>query len=128
MPERSSFDYAVLRIVPRVERAEFVNAGLILFCLTRHFLEARVHFDGPLLASICPALELEETLRHLETFPRICAGDAAAGPIARLTPRQRFHWLVSPRSTIIQVSPVHCGLCESPVDVFEELYRSLVLR
>ncbi len=128
MPERSSFDYAVLRIVPRVERAEFVNAGLIMLCLTRNFLEARVHFDEVLVRALCPELDVEETRRHLESLPRIAAGESDAGPIALLPKRQRFHWLVSPRSTIIQVSPVHCGLCESPADSFEELYKKLVLR
>jgi len=126
--ERSSFDYAILRIVPRVERAEFINAGLILHCLTLNFLEARVHCDERLWRDLCPGLDVEETCRHLSTFPKICAGDADAGPIAQLSRRQRFHWLVSPRSTIVQVSPVHCGLCESPEAVFEDLFTKLVLR
>ncbi|MBC7924955.1 MAG: DUF3037 domain-containing protein [Bryobacteraceae bacterium] len=128
MHERSSFDYAVLRVVPRVERGEFLNAGLIMLCLTRNFLSARVHFEEPLLLSICPDLDTDTVKRHLEAFPRICSGEPDAGPIALLPNRQKFHWLVAPRSTIVQVSPVHCGLCESPAEMFESLFARLVTR
>ncbi len=114
MPEQSSFDYAVLRVVPRVEREEFVNAGVIVFCPERQFLEARIHVDESRLKALWPEIDIPLVREHLEAFPKICAGEAAAGPIARLTQRERFHWLVAPRSTIIQVSPVHTGLCESP--------------
>ena len=128
VPERSSFDYAVLRIVPRVDREEFINAGLILHCLTRNYLQTRVHLDEQLVLALRPDFDLEETARHLDALVKISAGEADSGPIAALPKRQRFHWLVSPRSTIIQVSPVHCGLCESPSEAFEELYARLVLR
>lgn len=128
MPERSAFDYAVLRIVPNVERGEFLNVGLILHCPEKAFLRAQVHVDEALVRALCPTLDCEQAVRHLETFPKICAGDADAGPISQLPKRQRFHWLVSPRSTIVQISPVHCGICESPEPVFEELFRRLVLR
>jgi len=108
----SSFDYAVVRVVPRVERGEFINAGVILFCLEHRFLEARVQVDEARLRALWPEVDIELVRKHLEAIPKTCAGDASAGPIARLSQRERFHWLVSPRSTIIQVSPVHSGLCE----------------
>jgi hypothetical protein len=113
VPVPSSFDYAVVRVVPRVERGEFINAGVILFCLEHRFLEARVQVDEARLKALWPELDIELVRKHLEAIPKICAGDASAGPIARLSQRERFHWLVSPRSTIIQVSPVHSGLCEA---------------
>ncbi len=127
MPEQSSFDYAVLRVVPRVEREEFVNAGVIVFCPERQFLEARIHVDESRLKAVWPEIDIPLVREHLEAFPKICAGEAAAGPIARLTQRERFHWLVAPRSTIIQVSPVHTGLCESPEQVLENVFRRLLL-
>ena len=126
MPAPSSFEYAVLRVVPRVEREEFVNAGVIVFCLERQFLEARVHVDEARLKALWPQLDIEEVRQHLEAFPKVCSGDPSAGPMARLTRRERFHWLVSPRSTLIQVSPVHSGLCESPGQTVEHLFRQAV--
>ncbi len=126
MPVPSSFDYAVVRVVPRVERGEFINAGVIVFCLEHRFLEARVQVDEARLKALWPAVDLELVRKHLEVIPRICAGDATAGPIARLSQRERFHWLVSPRSTIIQVSPVHSGLCEEPGQTVEQLSRRLL--
>lgn len=126
MPEPSSFDYAVLRVVPRVEREEFVNAGVIVFCLDQDFLGARVHVDESRLKALWPELDIDLVRQHLEAFPKVCAGDPAAGPIARLTRRERFHWLVSPRSTIIQVSPVHSGLCETAEESLEQLFRRLL--
>ncbi len=126
MPVPSSFDYAVVRVVPRVERGEFINAGVIVFCLEHRFLEARVRVDEARLKALWPDVDLELVRKHLEAIPRICAGDATAGPIARLSQRERFHWLVSPRSTIIQVSPVHSGLCEEPGQTVEQLSRRLL--
>ena len=126
MPEPSSFDYAVVRVVPRVEREEFVNAGVIVFCLDQDFLGARVHVDEPRLKALWPDVDIDLVRQHLEAFPKVCAGDPAAGPIARLTRRERFHWLVAPRSTIIQVSPVHSGLCETAEQSLEQLFRRLL--
>ena len=127
MPVPSSFDYAVVRVVPRVERGEFINAGVIVFCLERRFLAARVAVDEARLKALWPEIDLELVRRHLEAIPKIAAGDPAAGPIARLPQRERFHWLVSPRSTIIQVSEVHTGLCEEePEGMVEELAKRLV--
>jgi hypothetical protein len=127
VPEQSSFDYAVLRVVPRVEREEFVNAGVIVFCPERQFLEARIHVDESRLKALWPEIDIPLVREHLEAFPKICAGDPNAGPIARLNQRERFHWLVAPRSTIIQVSPVHTGLCESPEQALENVFRRLLL-
>ena len=127
MPARSSFDYAIVRVVPRVEREELVNAGVILFCLERDFLAARVEVNEPRLRALWPEIDVELVRQHLEAIPRICAGGPDAGPIGRLSLRERFHWLVAPRSTIIQVSPVHAGLCESPERALDELFRQMVL-
>jgi hypothetical protein len=126
MPARSSFDYAVIRVVPRVEREEFVNAGVILFCLEKDFLEARVEIDEPRLRALWPAIEIELVRQHLEAIPRICAGAPDAGPIGRLSLRERFHWLVAPRSTIIQISPVHTGLCDRPDRALDDLFQKAV--
>lgn len=127
MPVPSSFDYAVVRVVPRVERGEFINAGVIVFCLERKFLEARVLVDEARLKALWPEVDVELVRRHLEAIPKIAAGDMAAGPIARLSLRERFHWLVSPRSTIIQVSEVHTGLCEEePMEMVDGLVQRLL--
>ncbi|MEG9438655.1 DUF3037 domain-containing protein [Edaphobacter sp. HDX4] len=127
MPVPSSFDYAIVRVVPRVERGEFINAGVIVFCLEHKFLGARVKIDEVRLKALWPQIQLDLVRRHLEAIPRVAAGDIAAGPIARLSLRERFHWLVSPRSTIIQVSPVHTGLCEErPEGVLDELSKRML--
>jgi hypothetical protein len=125
VPALSSFDYAVLRIVPRVDREEFINAGVVLFCLDHRFLGARVHVDEKRLSALWPDVDLDVVRRHLEAFPAVCQGVANAGPIAQLSQRERFHWLVAPRSTIIQVSPVHSGLCEAPELALDQLFHQL---
>jgi hypothetical protein len=124
---RSSFDYAVIRVVPRVEREEFVNAGVIVFSLEHKFLEARIHLDEARLKALWPEIDIALVRQHLDAFPRICSGDPSGGPIARLSLRERFHWLVAPRSTMIQVSPVHTGLCDSPARLMEDLYGRLLV-
>jgi Protein of unknown function (DUF3037) len=125
--ELSSFDYAVLRVTPRVDREEFINAGVILFCLQRKYLAARVHLDESRLRALWPGVDIDLIRRHLEAFPKISAGTDDSGPIGKLPQRQRFHWLVAPRSTIIQVSPVHTGLCDDPDRVLAGLFERLVL-
>ena len=106
MPEATStYDYAVIRVVPRVDREEFVNAGVILFCLMRGFLSARVQVSDDRLRALAPHIDTALVRRHLEAIPRICAGEPGAGPVAQLSLRERFHWLVAPRSTIIHVRP-----------------------
>jgi hypothetical protein len=126
VPAPTSFDYAVLRVVPRVEREEFINAGVVLFCLQRDFLHARVGLDERRLLALWPEADAELIRQHLEVIPKICAGSRDGGPIARLSIRERFHWLVAPRSTMIQVSPVHSGICEAPEKALEELFRRMV--
>jgi hypothetical protein len=126
VPRLSSFDYAIVRVVPRVEREEFVNAGVILFCLERDFLAAKVEVNAPRLTALWPGIDLDLIGEHLAAIPRICAGSPEAGPIARLTLRERFHWLVAPRSTMLQVSPVHAGLAEEPVRALSELFDQTV--
>lgn len=123
-----SFDYAVLRVVPRVERAEFINAGVIVYCRALDYLAARIELDRARLAALfAPAVEDADTIeRALALIPRICAGDPTAGPIAALPPAERFHWLVSPRSTITQTSPVHSGLCDDPAKTLDHLIDAMV--
>jgi hypothetical protein len=127
VPALHPYDYAVLRIVPCLEREEFVNAGVVLHCPECGFLGARVHMDDQRLSALWPGLDLELIRRHLDAFPKICTGDATAGPIARLSRRERFHWLVAPRSTSIQVSPVHTGMCEVPQTTLDDLFQRLVV-
>jgi len=122
----TSFDYAAIRVVPRVERQEFINAGVVVFCLEKRYLAARTHLDEKRLKALWPEIDVELVREHLEAIPRICAGDPEAGPIARLSHRERFHWLTSPRSTIIQPSPVHNGLCENTGDLLERLASQLL--
>ena len=123
----NSFDYAVIRVVPRVDREEFLNTGVVLFCLEKRFLDARVDVREERLRALYPKLDLEMVQRHLEAFVKICRGDIEGGPIARLSQRERFQWLVAPRSTIIQVSSVHSGLCNDPELTIEKLFRELVV-
>jgi hypothetical protein len=127
VPAPDRYDYAVIRVVPRVEREEFVNVGVILSCAARDYLDARLHVDRARLAALDPALDMELAERHLQVIPMVCRGDPAAGAIAQLTPRQRFHWLTAPRSTIIQTSAVHSGLCEEPAAALEHLMQRMVL-
>lgn len=127
MPARSSFDYALVRVVPRVERGEFVNAGAIVFCRTRRFLGARIELDQARLLALAPWIDLAEVDRHLAIVPLVCAGGPAGGPIGRLPLADRFHWLVAPRSAMIQTSPVHSGLCDGPAEVLDEIMAQLVL-
>ncbi len=126
MPATNSFDYAIIQIVPRVERGERINAGIIVYCRTRRYLAARVDLDPALLEVLCPGLDLQIVHRHLDTFPLVCAGGPAAGPLGQLGQPERFHWLVAPRSTIIQLSAVHCGVCDDPAEALDDLFRRLV--
>ncbi len=128
MPEPCPFDYAVIRVVPRVERGEFVNAGVIVSCPSRGYLKARVELDAERLSALDPAFDRETIERHLAAILRICEGGEQAGPIGLLPQRARFHWLVAPRSTIIQTSPVHTGLCEDGDRMLEHLFGAMVRR
>jgi Protein of unknown function (DUF3037) len=122
----SPFEYALLRVVPRVERGEFVNAGVVLYCQEKRFLEAAVHLDPERLRALDPRLDLAAVRAHLEAAPRVCAGGPGAGPIGLLPPVQRFGWLVAPRSTIVQPSPVHTGLAEDPREALDHLLETMV--
>ncbi len=128
MRERAAFDYAIVRVVPRVERGEFVNAGIILFCSTRAYLDALVALDRDCLRALSPSLDLEVVSDYLDAIPRICAGGEEAGPIGLLPQRARFHWLVAPRSTILQTSAVHSGVHEDPKAALGSLFQKLVQR
>jgi Protein of unknown function (DUF3037) len=126
VPAPTSFEYAAIRVVPRVERGEFLNAGVIVYCLARDFLEARVELDARRLLALWPGADVELVLSHLEAIPRVCAGGDEGGPIGRLPQKERWHWLVAPRSTLVQVGPVHAGLCQHPTDALEGLLDTLV--
>ena len=125
--ERSSFSYAVYGLVPRVERGERMNVGVLVFSRPLRYLAARTELDEARLAAFWPGLDPAEVRPHLEAIERIAAGDPAAGPMAALDTTARFHWLVSPSSTIIQPGPVHTGLCGEPGRELDKLYESLVL-
>jgi hypothetical protein len=127
VPTPCAYDYAVIRVVPRVEREEFINAGVIVSCPERDFLAARLHLDASRLAALCPALDAQLVQQYLDVIAVVCRGEAAAGPIGKLPQRQRFHWLVAPRSTIIQTSAVHSGRAEDPAAALEHLLRTMVL-
>ncbi|HVK75900.1 MAG TPA: DUF3037 domain-containing protein [Kofleriaceae bacterium] len=128
MAEASPYAYALVRIVPVIEREEFVNAGVILFARTRDFLGCALHLDEPLVRALAPDADLPWLARHLEAFRAVCEGDPAAGPVARLPAHERFHWLTAPRSTIIQPGPVHAGVAVSPAAALAELFAARVRR
>lgn len=123
-----TYDYAAVRVVPRVERGEFVNAGIILSCDVERVLEARIELDEGALLALDADVDLELVRDSLATIPAICAGGAAGGPIGQLSARERFHWLVSPKSTIVQTSPVHTGQCTDLEAALQHLMNSMVRR
>ena len=120
------FQYAIVRVVPRVERGECMNVGVVFFCRPRRYLAARTALDEARLEAFAPGLDAAEVRSHLDAMARIAAGDADAGPVAQLEQSERFHWLVAPSSTMIQTSPVHTGLCEDPEETLERLMEKLV--
>ena len=126
MPAHDTYDYAVIRVVPRVEREEFVNVGIILSCERAKFLEARIELDEARLLALDPTLDMESLRRHLDNIPAICRGGEAAAPIGLLPPRARFHWLTAKRSSIIQTSPVHMGRCGDLAATLEHLMDRMV--
>jgi Protein of unknown function (DUF3037) len=128
VPGREPFQYATVRIVPRVERGELVNAGVVLFCRPLRFLGARTRLDEALLAALSPGCDPAAVRPHLAAVERIAAGDEAGGPIARLPQSERFHWLVAPSSTIVQPGPVHTGLTDDPAAELDRLFAALVER
>lgn len=125
-PQPSQFQYSIVRVVPDVERGECLNAGVILLCRPRRFLAARVGLDEAKLRAVAPDADPATILPHLAAIERIAAGDASAGPMARLGQGERFHWLVAPSSTVIQASEVHTGLSEDPAAKLDYLFERLV--
>jgi hypothetical protein len=121
-----AFSYAVLRLVPRVERGEQINVGVVVFCRPKQFLGVRTGLDEARARALWPELELDGVRDHLHAIERISRGEEGAGPIAKLDTTARFHWLVAPSSTIIQPSEVHAGICSSPQRQLDELYAELV--
>lgn len=121
MPARCSFDYAIVRVVPNVEREEFINVGVIVFCHDRDFLAARIELDEERLRAFAPDVDVPLIRQHLEAIPRICEGGPLGGPIGQLPLRERWHWLVAPRSNMVQLSAPHPGLCEAPEEWLSRL-------
>lgn len=124
--EACLFDYAVIRVVPRVEREEFINVGVILSCPAQKFLEARIELDIERLKAFAPTVNADEIQIYLDTIPRICAGDASAGTIGKMPQRARFYWLTAQRSTIVQCSPVHTGFSDNAETMLEHLLDKMV--
>jgi hypothetical protein len=126
MPEQNAFEYAVIRVVPRVDREEFINAGVILCCPAMDYLDAGIELNEERLSMLDISADIDLVRRHLEIIPEICAGSPKAGAIGRLARAQRFDWLTAPRSTIIQTSPVHTGMCGDPAVMLEHLMEKMV--
>ena len=128
MADHCAYDYSVIRVVPDVARAEFLNAGVVLFAKTQRALLSRIALDEARLAALAPDADVEFIRAHLESIERICAGGEAAGPHAHLSASERFHWLTAPRSTVVQLSPVHSGICDDPAVEADRLFARLVAR
>jgi len=127
MPEKQLFEYATIRVVPRVEREEFINVGVILYCSSRRFLQTEYVLDNKRLSALADDIDLEELEKRLTAFKQVCAGDKDGGTIGKLPIASRFRWLTATRSTIVQISAVHPGLCDDPQQELEKLFRQLVL-
>ena len=127
MQQTHLFEYAVVRVVPKVEREEFLNVGVILYCRELDFLQVMYSLNEERLQIFCKQIDKEELLQNLQSFERICNGSAAAGPIGSLDIAGRFRWLTATRSTIIQTSKVHPGFCTDPYETLTRLYTQLVL-
>jgi len=127
MQQKHLFEYAVIRVVPRVEREEFLNIGVIVYCAKLKFLEARYLLDNARLKAFSPDLDIDELKEHVCAMERICRGDKDAGPIGKLDMASRFRWLTATRSTIVQTSKVHPGFCDDGVEILESLFDQLVV-
>ena len=126
MPTPRTYDYAIVRVVPRVERGEFITVGAIVSCRAAGFLQARIELDTARLLALAPGVDVTSIRATLDTIPAICAGGDAAGPLKHLSARERFDWLVAPRSSSIQTSPVHTGRGDDLDAVLERLLRTMV--
>ncbi len=127
MPEKDLFEYAIVRIVPKVEREEFINVGVILYCAKQKFLQAIFTIHEERLRAFCTKTDLAELKEHLDSYNNICKGTPGSGPIGQLDLASRFRWLTATRSTVVQSSKVHPGLTENPVETLQKLYAQLVL-
>jgi hypothetical protein len=121
-----TFQYVVIRVVPRIEREEFINAGVVVFCRTRGYLAAQVELNVALLTALAPDADAASIQAQLDAYVRIAAGDVGAGPVARLSQSERYHWLSAPSSTVVQTSPGHTGICEDPQATLQDLFAKLV--
>ena len=126
MHDHCSYDYAIVRVVPRVERQEFINIGVVVSCPSRNFLQARIEIDAVRLRAFDATLDVDTVRQHAQSIVLICEGGPGSGPIGKLSQRERFHWLVAPRSTILQWSAVHSGQCGEPEAVIEHLLATMV--
>jgi hypothetical protein len=127
MQENQLFEYAVIRVVPRVEREEFINVGVILYSRNKKFLKTLYTLNKERLLAFCDKIDVEEVEAHLRSFERICTGGAEGGPIGRLELAARFRWLTATRSTVVQSSKVHPGFCDDPQKALEKMHAQLVL-
>lgn len=127
MQGQQLFEYAVIRIMPRVEREEFMNVGVVLYCSSKKFLRAKFILDKDKVTSFSPEIDIEEICEYLTAFERICEGHKDGGPIAKLPLPERFRWLTATRSTVVQTSKVHPGFCSDPAEMLERLYEQMVL-
>jgi hypothetical protein len=127
MPDKHLFEYAIIRVVPRVERGEFINVGVILYCASQGFLQTLFTLPETRLVALCPTLDLIELTDRLRAFERVCAGRQDGGPIGQLPIAARFRWLTATRSTVVQTSPVHPGLCLNATDALSQLFEQQVL-
>ncbi len=128
MPAEYTYDYAIIRVVPRVDRGEQINVGVIVSCAEANYLDARIDLDESLLLAIDPLVDIATVRANLAVIPAVCRGGAEGGPIGALEPRARFRWLVSPRSTMIQPSAVHTGRTHDPEACLEQLMDRVVRR
>lgn len=128
MPMISTYDYAIVRVVPRVERGEFINAGVIVSCAGSRYLKARIDLDESALAALAPGMDATQIRASLAAIPLICAGGPQAGALGGLSLRERFHWLVAPRSSSVQTSPVHTGRCSDLDASLDSIFARMVSR
>lgn len=126
MQEKQLFEYAVIRVVPRADREEFMNVGVIVYCAAKKFLQLKYVLDEEKLRALSSELDLGALKKQLQAFEWICLGLNEGGPIAKLPTASRFRWLTATRSTIVQVSPVHAGFCSKPEEAVEKLYAQMV--
>ena len=126
MPTPNGFDYVIVQVVPRVDRDERMNAGVVLFSPSAAYLGCQIALDESRLRALAPEIDLPAVTRQLDAIRAVCTGDPAAGPIAQLSVSERFHWLSAPRSTVVQPSASHTGVCDDPAAALERLFRASV--